>query len=102
MSIGWYCGAGVFGLIGCISLSYSLALLTFFNNNNNLSSVRFLQLAVLSGGCIVEGGRVNIWQYSAYLDCVLVMRVAVSLGLGSSNARSGSREELGSGNKFRN
>ena len=35
LSIGWYCGAGVFGLIGCISLSPSLALLTFFNNNNN-------------------------------------------------------------------
>ena len=35
LSIGWYCGAGVFGLIGCISLSRSLALLTFFNNNNN-------------------------------------------------------------------
>ena len=34
LSIGWYCGAGVFGLIGCISLSPSLALLTFFNNNN--------------------------------------------------------------------
>ena len=33
--IGWYCGAGVFGLIGCISLSPSLVLLTFFNNNNN-------------------------------------------------------------------
>ena len=29
-SIGWYCGAGVFGLIGCTSLSLSLALLTFF------------------------------------------------------------------------
>ena len=35
LSIGWYYGAGVFGLIGCISLSPSLALLTFFNNNNN-------------------------------------------------------------------
>ena len=34
LSIGCYCGAGVFGLIGCISLSPSLALLTFFNNNN--------------------------------------------------------------------
>ena len=33
--MGWYCGAGVFGLIGCISLSPSLALLTVFNNNNN-------------------------------------------------------------------
>ena len=35
LSIGWYCGAGVFGLIGCISVSPSLALLTFFNNNDN-------------------------------------------------------------------
>ena len=34
-SIGWYCGAGVFGLIGCTSLSLSLALPTSFNNNNN-------------------------------------------------------------------
>ena len=29
LSIGWYCAAGVFGLIGCISHSLSLALLTF-------------------------------------------------------------------------
>ena len=29
------CGAGVFGLIGCILLSLSLALPTSFNNNNN-------------------------------------------------------------------
>ena len=37
LSIDWYCGAGVFGLIGCISLSLSLnlAMPTFFNNNNN-------------------------------------------------------------------
>ena len=35
LSIGWYCGAAVFGLIGCISLSLSLALPTSFNNNNN-------------------------------------------------------------------
>ena len=34
LSIGCYCGAGVSGLIGCISLSPSLALLTFLNNNN--------------------------------------------------------------------
>ena len=34
-SIGFYCGAGVFGLIGCISLSLSLALPTFFHNNNS-------------------------------------------------------------------
>ena len=31
--LGWYCGAWVFGLIGCISLSLSLALPTYFNNN---------------------------------------------------------------------
>ena len=51
LSISWYCGAGVFGLIsyiadrmyisdmpyqlGCPSLSLSLALPTSFNNNNN-------------------------------------------------------------------
>ena len=29
LSIGWYCGAGVFGLIWCIPLSLSLALSTF-------------------------------------------------------------------------
>ena len=34
LSIGWYCGAGVFILIGCVSLSLSLALPTSFNNNN--------------------------------------------------------------------
>ena len=33
--IGWYWGAGVFRLIGCKLLSPSLALSTFFNNNNN-------------------------------------------------------------------
>ena len=35
LSKGFYCGAGVFGLIGCISLSLSLALPTSFNSNNN-------------------------------------------------------------------
>ena len=35
LTICWYCGAGVFGLIGRISLSLSLALPTYFNNNNN-------------------------------------------------------------------
>ena len=33
--IGWYYGAGVFGLIGCTSLSLSFAVPTSFNNNNN-------------------------------------------------------------------
>ena len=31
LSVGLYCGAGVFGLIGCISLYQPI----FFNNNNN-------------------------------------------------------------------
>ena len=35
LSIGWYCGAGVFGLIGCIPLSLSLALRNFLNTNIN-------------------------------------------------------------------
>ena len=34
-SIGWLCGAGVFGLIRCQSPSPGLALPIFFNNNNN-------------------------------------------------------------------
>ena len=34
-SIGWQCGAGVFGLIGCQSLSPGLELRIFFNINNN-------------------------------------------------------------------
>ena len=33
--IGWYFGAGVFGLIGCIWLSLNLALSTSYNNYNN-------------------------------------------------------------------
>ena len=32
----------------------------------HLCSVRFLQLAALSGGSIVEGGRVIVWQCAAY------------------------------------
>ena len=35
LSVGWCCGVGVCGLIGCVSLSLSLALPTCFNNNNN-------------------------------------------------------------------
>ena len=35
LSIGWYCGTVVFGLIRCILPSPSPALLTYFNNNNN-------------------------------------------------------------------
>ena len=37
-SIGWLCGAGVFGLIGCQSPSPGLALPIFFNNNNGCRS----------------------------------------------------------------
>ena len=35
LSISWYCGAWVFALIGCLSLSLSHALPKFFKNNNN-------------------------------------------------------------------
>ena len=35
----WYCGAGVFGLMGCIPPSLSLALPTFFNNNNDNNNI---------------------------------------------------------------
>ena len=41
LPVGWYCGAGVFGLIGCQSLSPGLAMATFLitirvsNNRNN-------------------------------------------------------------------
>ena len=35
ISIVWYCGAGVFGLIGCKLLSPSVALPTFINTNDN-------------------------------------------------------------------
>ena len=34
LSVGWYCGAGVFGLIGCTSLS-ALHCRPFLDNNNN-------------------------------------------------------------------
>ena len=34
LSMGWYCWAGVFGLIRCGSLAPSLALPTSFNNDN--------------------------------------------------------------------
>ena len=68
----------------------------------HLCSVRLLQLAALSGGSTVEGGRVIARQCAAYCDCVLVIRVAGSLGGGSSKSRSGGMEELGSGNMCRN
>ena len=35
LTIGWYCGAGVFGLTVCRLLSHSLAPPTSFNKNNN-------------------------------------------------------------------
>ena len=38
-SIGWYCGAGDFGLLGCRSLSPILALLTSYNNNNTKNTI---------------------------------------------------------------
>ena len=35
LSIEWFCGARVFGLIGCKSFSPSLAFQIYFNDNNN-------------------------------------------------------------------
>ena len=35
LSMGWYCEAGVFGLIGCLELSPGFPLKTVFKNNNN-------------------------------------------------------------------
>ena len=40
LSIGLYCGAGVFGVIRCKSFSRSLARPTSFNNNNTISVVK--------------------------------------------------------------
>ena len=34
LSMGWYYGTEIFGLMGCQSLHPGLALPTFFNNNN--------------------------------------------------------------------
>ena len=42
LSKGWHCGAGVFRLIGWISLSLSLALPNYFNNNNNNNNISML------------------------------------------------------------
>ena len=39
LSIGWYCGFVVFGLIGSRSVSLRLALPTSFNNNNNIVQI---------------------------------------------------------------
>ena len=49
LSIGWHCGAGVFGLMGCISLSLSLSLPTSFNNNNSHAESFPLYYAVRNG-----------------------------------------------------
>ena len=74
LSIGWYCGAGVFVVIECISFSLSLALPAYFNNNNNDNKVyryhsrtyRYHASFILTtvaginaGVVIVAGGRVG-------------------------------------------
>ena len=63
LSIGWYCGAGVFGLIGCIPLSDSLALPTFFNNNNNIP---FPSLSTFYTPCLCSVQR-RWYNYSVIL-----------------------------------
>ena len=46
LSLGWYCGAMVFRLIGYRSLCLCLALPTSFNNNNNNVFVKILSYAI--------------------------------------------------------
>ena len=52
--MGWFCGAGVFGLIGCKFLSPCFAIPTSFNNDNNnndkSSDKRFLD-SLMYGPC---------------------------------------------------
>ena len=60
LSIGWYCGTGVFGLIGCTSLSLSLALTTFFNNNNN--NIHYTKMATIP----------LVWFHNSNVAVVLV------------------------------
>ena len=38
LSIGWYCVAGVFGQVGCVSLSPCVALTTSVNNTNTTNN----------------------------------------------------------------
>ena len=75
--MGWYCGAGVFGLIGCIPLSLSLALPTFFYNNNNLKKAWQLKAphalesawrCVLSADLQIEEQFSRIERIKAYLQ----------------------------------
>ena len=44
--MGWYCGVGVSGLIGCSSLSLHLALQTFFNGNWTYNTISTSSLDV--------------------------------------------------------
>ena len=46
LSIGWHCGAGVFGLIGCRLLTQSLALQTSFNNNHSNNKNNYNNIGV--------------------------------------------------------
>ena len=65
LSIGWYCGAGVFGLIGCISPSPSLALPTLFNNNNN---------ELVTSLCTLLKFVQNFQTFYKYLSCWFLPR----------------------------
>ena len=47
LSIGWYCGAGVFVVIMCTVLSLSIALPTSFNNNNNKIKIKFHKFDII-------------------------------------------------------
>ena len=82
LSIGWYCGAGVFDLIGCISLSLSLALPTSFNDdnnnndNNNNNNHHFIKERVNTEKFIVS--RVNL--QADFLFCQMYTQILLSYG----------------------
>ena len=63
LSIGWYCRVGVFGLIGCISLSLSLALPTSFTNNNNNSNINTVVFSKERFEVFIAQGITNVGEY---------------------------------------
>ena len=78
LSLVWYCGAGVFEMIGCQSLSTGLALPTFLNNVKNTyylldetvgCSVVFFVFRICIYSCVTnqhEFELLNIWKTLIY------------------------------------
>ena len=59
LSIGWYCGAGVFRLIGFRSLSPTHALPTSFNNNNYNNNNNIILVNIFHRGRYFNDSTVN-------------------------------------------